>query len=67
MSACAVFPACIGIGDHMSVAARERRALVAAVEQLLDVLNVIADALGLAEQLLGTLHLLLKLLERAER
>src|SRR3546814_10494742 len=41
--------------------------LVAVGERLLDVLHVVGDALRFPEKLLGALHLLLQLLERAER
>src|SRR3546814_17368810 len=43
----AVFPARIGIGDHLGMVAGERTALVAALSRLLDALHIIGDALGL--------------------
>src|SRR3546814_14968182 len=63
----AVFPARIGIGDHLGMVAGERTALVAAFERLLDALHIIGAALGLAQQLPGLTKLLLKRRERRDR
>ena len=62
----AVFPARIGIGDHLRVAAGKRRSLVTIGERLVDLLHIIGDSLGFAEQPLRLANLILQGLKRAE-